>query len=126
MGVHGNTTLPIYRYFGLQSWRRLPNKSCCCLFRFNVAFDNVLVIPRRSLKYHAPDTCHDATSSHGILTLSRPVLSLPRKSECQARVRSEEQLVPFLTTLVCRGPGSNRSPKRTLYQMSYILINVFE
>ena len=30
---------------------------------------------------------------------------------------SEEQLVPFLTTLVCRGPGSN--PERTLYQLSY-------
>ena len=38
-----------------------------------------------SLKYHAPDTWHDTTLSHIILTLGRPVLPLPRKSECQAR-----------------------------------------
>ena len=37
-----------------------------------------------SLKYHAPDTWHDTTPSHIILTLGRPVLALPRKSECQA------------------------------------------
>ena len=38
-----------------------------------------------SLKYHVPDTCHDITPSHIILTLGRTVLALPRKSECQAR-----------------------------------------
>ena len=38
-----------------------------------------------SLKYHAPDTWHDTTPSHIILTLGQPVLALPRKSECQAR-----------------------------------------
>ena len=38
-----------------------------------------------SLKYHTPDTWHDTTPSHIILTLGRPVLALPRKSECQAR-----------------------------------------
>ena len=38
-----------------------------------------------SLKYHVPDTWHDTTLSHIILTLGRPVLALPRKSECQAR-----------------------------------------
>ena len=38
-----------------------------------------------SLKYHVPDTWHDTTPSHIILTLGRPVLALPRKSECQAR-----------------------------------------
>ena len=37
-----------------------------------------------SLKNHAPDTWHDTTPSHIILTLGRPVLTLPRKSECQA------------------------------------------
>ena len=39
-----------------------------------------------SLKYHVPDTWHDTTPSHitCILTLGRPVLALPRKSECQA------------------------------------------
>ena len=34
-----------------------------------------------SLKDHAPDTSHDTTPSHIILTLGRPVLALPRKSE---------------------------------------------
>ena len=38
-----------------------------------------------SLKYHAPDTWHDTTPSHFILTLGQPVLALPRKSECQER-----------------------------------------
>ena len=38
-----------------------------------------------SLKYHAPDTWHDTTPSHIILTLCRPVLALLCKSECQAR-----------------------------------------
>ena len=38
-----------------------------------------------SLKYHVPDTWHDTTPSHIILILGRPVLALPRKSECQAR-----------------------------------------
>ena len=37
-----------------------------------------------SLKYRTPDTWHDTTPSHIILTLGRPVLA-PRKSECQAR-----------------------------------------
>ena len=37
-----------------------------------------------SLKYHVPDTQHDTTLSHIILTLGRPVLGLPHKSECQA------------------------------------------
>ena len=38
-----------------------------------------------SLQYHAPDTWHDTTPSHIILTLGRPILALPYKSECQAR-----------------------------------------
>ena len=38
-----------------------------------------------SLKYHVPDTWYDTTPSHIILTLGRPVLALPHKSECQAR-----------------------------------------
>ena len=37
-----------------------------------------------SLKYHAPDTSHDTTLSHIILTLGRPDLALPSKSERQA------------------------------------------
>ena len=38
-----------------------------------------------TLKYHVPDTWHDTTPGHIILTLDRPVLALPRKSKCQAR-----------------------------------------
>ena len=81
--------------------KRIKTWNCCCLFGFNVAFNNFSVISRRclvatgssmlescsaaSLKYHAPDTWHDTTPSHIILTLGRPVLALSRKSECQAR-----------------------------------------
>ena len=46
-----------------------------------------------SLKYHAPDTWHDTTPSYITLTLGRPVLALPRKSECQAIYRVEQGLV---------------------------------
>ena len=53
-----------------------------------------------SMKY----TWHDTTPSHIILTLGLPGLALPHKSWC------EKQLVPFLTTLVCRGLGSNPWP----------------
>ena len=38
-----------------------------------------------SLKYHALDIRHDTTPSHIILTLGRPVLPVPHKSESQAR-----------------------------------------
>ena len=38
-----------------------------------------------SLTYHAPNTWHDTTPSHIILTLGRPVLALPRKPVCQVR-----------------------------------------
>ena len=88
-----------------------------CLFLLNVAFNNCSFISRQclvatgsnahffsaaSLKYHGPDTWHDTTSSHIIMILGRPVLALPRKSECQAST--------ILTTLVYRGPGSNPWP----------------
>ena len=67
------------------------------------------------MKYHAPDTWHDTTPRHIILTLGRPVLALPCKSECQAR----SSQYCFLTTLVCHGPGSKPWPpalEQTLYQ----------
>ena len=54
------------------------------------------------LKHHCPDTWHDTISSHIILILGRPVLALPRKSECQVST--------ILTTLVYHGPGSNPWP----------------
>ena len=70
---------------------------CVCKFGFNVAFEIITTVSgcnrelgahfygAASLKYHVPDTWHDTTPSHIILTLGRPVLALPRKSECQAR-----------------------------------------
>ena len=67
---------------------------------------NVHFYSAASLKYHDSDTWHDTTSSHNILTLGRPVLALTGKSE----VPSEEQQVPFLTTLICRSPRSNTWP----------------
>ena len=45
---------------------------------------NAHVYSAASQKHHVPDTWHDTTPSHIILTLGRPVLALPRKSECQA------------------------------------------
>ena len=64
-----------------------------------------IVLPHcgiRSSKTLLPDT----TSSHIILTPEQPVLALPPK----IRKPSGEQLVPLLTTLVCRGPRSNPVP----------------
>ena len=89
-----------------------------CLFGFQQFFSHITTVPgcdrelnahfysAASLKYHAPETWHDITSSHIILTLGRPVLALPRK----VWMPREEQLVPFLTTLVCRCPGSKPWP----------------
>ena len=54
-----------------------------------------------SLWYQIPVTLPDTTSSHIILTPS-PTPKI--------RVPGGEQLVPLLTTLVCRGPGSNPVP----------------
>ena len=42
---------------------------------------------------------------HIILTLGQPVVALPLISG-----PSREQLVPFITALVCRGKGSNLLP----------------
>ena len=83
-----------------------------CDRELNVHFYSVA-----SLKYHAQDTWHDTTLSRIILTLGRPVLALPRKSERQARCSCSN----FFTTLVCRGiePVTARSPKQTLYQLSF-------
>ena len=67
------------------------SNSCVCVFGFNFAFNkldrelNAHFYSAASLKYHVPDTWHDTTPSHIILTLGWPVLALPRKSECQAR-----------------------------------------
>ena len=70
-----------------------------CLFGFNVAFNinchittvfgcdrelNAHFYSAASLWYQIPNTLPDTISSHIILTPERPVLALPRKSECQA------------------------------------------
>ena len=39
-----------------------------------------------SLKYHSPDTWHDTTLSQIILTLGRPVLALPGKTEYHYKI----------------------------------------
>ena len=59
-----------------------------------------------SLKYHAPETWHDITPSHIIPTPGRSALAITHKSDW---VPSEEQLVHFLTTLVCCGPDRDRT-----------------
>ena len=87
-----------------------------CLFGFNVAFNIICHITMvsgcdrelnshfysaASLWYQIPDTLPDTTSSHIILTPSpTPKIGVP----------GGEQLVPLLTTLVCRGSGSNPVP----------------
>ena len=73
---------------------------------YNFQVSIVIIIFKTLKKYLAPDSWHETTPCHIILTLGRSVQPLPRKSE----LPSEEQLVPFLTTLVCRGPGSNPRP----------------
>ena len=97
--------------------KRPENEGCaradCC--RFQQFFSHIKTVSgcarelnahfhsAASLKYHAPDTWHDTTPSHIILTLGRPVLAPLRKSW----VPSEEQLVPFLATSLCCGSESN-------------------
>ena len=107
-------------------------EQCCCLFEFNIDFNKFSVISRCiwlrqgvqylysavSLMYHAPDTWHDTTPSHIILTLGRPVLVLPRKSECQAR-GSYYHFNDFGMSRPGIKPMTSRSPERTLYLLSY-------
>ena len=100
-------------------WRSVPmvidnnyTLSCCfCLFGFNVVFNHFSVISRRCLVATGSSMLTFIVLPHWSImpqTLDmlhtqsgRPVLALPRKSE---------QLVTFLTTLVCRGPGKDPWP----------------
>ena len=86
---------------GLTSLSTLSVISRRCLVVTGSSMLTFIVLPHCSIRSQTllPDT----TSSHIILTPERPVLALPR-------VPSREQLVPLLTTLVCRGPGSNPVP----------------
>ena len=92
-----------------------------CLFGFNVAFNiichirtvsgydrelNAYFYSAASLRYQIPDTFtlyH--LQSHYTDTGATSPSPTPK-----IRVSSVEQLVPLLTTLVCRGPGSNPVP----------------
>ena len=84
----------------------------CCLFRFNVAFNIICHITTvsgcdrelnahfycaASLWYQIPDTFTPVTFTGATSPSPTPKIRVP----------SGEQLVPLLTTLVCRGPGSN-------------------
>ena len=72
-----------------------------CDREFNTHFYSAV-----SLMYHAPDTWHDTTTpNHIILTLGRPVLVLPGSLSAKRGTATT-----ILTTLVCRGPGSNPWP----------------
>ena len=76
-------------------FHRLSHSNSCCLFGFNVAFNNFSVISRRCLVVTLLYCCLTEASCprqltwyhicHIILTMGRPVLALTRKSECQAR-----------------------------------------
>ena len=74
-----------------------------------------------SLKYHAPDTWHDTTLSHIILTLSWPVLALPCKSECQARSSLSTSFIfnDFVMSRPGIEPVTARSPEWTFFWLSY-------
>ena len=89
---------------GLTSLSTLSVISRRCLVVTGSSMLTFIVLPHCGIRSQTllPDT----TSSHILLTPERPVLVLPRKSECQA----VEQLVPLLTTLVCHGLGLNPVP----------------
>ena len=67
-----------------------------------------------SQKYHAPDTWHDTTHSHIILTLGQPVLALPRKSLSAKREAASTIFNDFGMSRPGIEPMITRSPKRTL------------
>ena len=75
---------------------------CVCVVGFNVIFDSCIIVSGWDRAFnahlcraawlicHAPDTEHVSTS-HVILTLSWPVLALPRKSEGTLQTRTKNQ-----------------------------------
>ena len=85
--------------FVVRIWHKQVFSWRCCLFRFNVTFNNFSVISRQCLVVTGNSILtfivlphwsimlqtHDMISYHIILTPGRPVLALSRKSECQAR-----------------------------------------
>ena len=71
-----------------------------------------------SLKYHVPDTSHDTTPSHIILTQGRPVLALPRKLSAR-RGAAGTIFYDFGMWRPRIEPVTSCSPEWTLYQLSY-------
>ena len=67
-----------------------------------------------SLKYHVPDTWHDTTLSHIILTLGRPVLALPVSLIAK---RGAASTIFYDFGMLRHGiePMTSRSPERTCY-----------
>ena len=101
---------------------------CLFWFRFQQFFSHITTVSdcdwdlnahfysAASLKYHAPDTCHESTPSHIILTLGRPVLALPESLRAKHGAAS--------TIFNDFGTSQDRTvtscpPNRTLYWLSF-------
>ena len=90
-----------------------------CVFGFNVAFNNFSVISRRCLVATGSSLLTFIVLPHWSI-MSQTLDMIPHpvtlswhwvdQSTPYVWVPSEEQLVPFFTTLVCRGPGLNPWP----------------
>ena len=72
-----------------------------------------------SLKYHVPDTWHDTTPSHIILTLGRPVLALYPVSLSAKRGAASTIFNDFGMSRAGIETVTSRSLERTLYVLSY-------
>ena len=79
---------------------------------------NAHIYSAASLKYYVPDTWHDTTPSHIILTLGRPVLVLPESLSAK-RGTASTIFYDFGMSRPGIEPVTSRSPERTLYQLSY-------
>ena len=102
--IRWNSAFAAFVCSGITSLSTLPVISRWCLVVTGSSMLTFIVLPHCGIRSQTllPDT----TSSHIILTSEPPVLALPSK----IHVPNREQLVPLLTTLVCRGPGSNPVP----------------
>ena len=72
-----------------------------------------------SLKRLAPDTWHETTPSHIIVTLGRPVLALYPVSLSTKRGAASTIFKDFDVSRPGLEPATGPSPKRTLFQLSY-------
>ena len=85
----------------------LANLVVCCLFRFNITFNNFSVISR---------WCLAETESSMLIFIVLPHWSIMSQTHDMIPHPATlswhwvDQLVPFLTTLACHRPGSNPWP----------------